>query len=370
MALVLALGSGKNQSPTMNPGLNMTLRRFLRVSLAGACLAVLAGAGVSGWAAPAAAETKAVVIMYHRFGETKYPSTNVTLEQFESHLRELQSGGYNVIALADIVDALLGARALPDRAVGLSIDDAFLSVYTEAWPRLKKAGFPFTLFVATGAVDRKLGGYMSWDQIRELAKDGVAIGSQTETHLHMPNAGNEKNLGELERSNKRFEEELGQRPSLIAYPYGESSLAVQAVVKEAGFIAAFGQHSGAIGSGGNNFDLPRFAMNESYGGLPRFKLGANALPLPVGDITPVDPLIGANNPPAMGFTITAPVKGLNRLSCFSSHDGRATLERLGEKRIEIRVGQAFPKGHTRVNCTLPAGDGRWYWFGRQFYRPK
>ena len=349
--------------------------RSLLTALAGACLVVLAalaGAGgvLIGGAAPAAAETRAVVIMYHRFGESRYPSTNVTLEQFEAHLRELSSGGYRVMALADIVDALLGAKTLPDRAVGLSIDDAFLSVYTEAWPRLKKAGFPFTLFVATGAVDHKQSGYMNWDQIREMARAGVAIGSHTETHLHMPDADDTRNRGELERSNKRFEEELGQRPSLIAYPYGESSLAVHTVVKEARFAAAFGQHSGAIGSGGNIFDLPRFAMNESYGGLPRFKLTANALPLPVIDITPADPMIGANNPPAMGFTITGPVKGLNRLSCFSSHDGRARLERLGQRRIEIRVKKAFPKGRTRVNCTLPVGDGRWYWFGRQFYRPK
>ncbi len=347
--------------------------RAARTILAGARLVVLVvlaatGGVLIGGSAPAAAETRAVVIMYHRFGESRYPSTNITLEQFEAHLRELRSGGYRVLALADIVDALLGGKTLPDRSVGLSIDDAFLSVYTEAWPRLKKAGFPFTLFVATGPVDRKQSGTMSWDQIREMARAGVAIGSQTETHLHMPDADSARNRDELERSNKRFEEELGRRPSLIAYPYGESSLAVQAVVKEAGFAAAFGQHSGVIGSGGNIFELPRFAMNENYSGLARFKLVANALPLPVADITPADPMIGANNPPVMGFTITGQLEGLNRLSCFSSHDGRARLERLGERRIEIRVNQAFPKGRTRVNCTLPAGDGRWYWFGRQFYR--
>ena len=184
--------------------------RALLTALAGACLVVLAalaGAGVVliGGTAPAAAKTRAVVIMYHRFGESRYPSTNVTLEQFEAHLRELSSGGYRVMALADIVDALLGAKTLPDRAVGLSIDDAFLSVYTEAWPRLKKAGFPFTLFVATGAVDHKQSGYMNWHQIREMVRAGVAIGSQTETHLHMPDADDTRNRGELERSNKRFE---------------------------------------------------------------------------------------------------------------------------------------------------------------------
>ncbi len=320
--------------------------------------------------APAKAGSNAVVIMYHRFGETKYPSTNITLEQFKTHLDELKSSKYKVMTLTEILAALNEGRPLPDRAVGLSIDDAFLSLYAEGWPRLKAAGFPFTLFVATDPVDQGTFGYMNWDQIREMARAGVTIGSQTASHLHMPKADPARNREELERSNKRFEEELGRRPLIFAYPYGESSMAVQAVVRETGFKAAFGQHSGAFGGGDNLFDLPRFAMNENYAGLARFRLAANALPLPVTDITPADPLIGAINPPAMGFTVDAAIKNLDRLACFSSNAGKAKLERLGERRVEIRVEEAFPKGRTRINCTLPAGGGRWHWFGRQFYRPE
>ncbi len=320
--------------------------------------------------APAKAGSNAVVIMHPRFGETKYPSTNVTLEQFEAHLDELKSSKYKVMALTEILAALAEGKPLPDRAVGLSIDDAFLSLYAEGWPRLKAAGFPFTLFVATDPVDQGTFGYMNWNQIREMARAGVTIGSQTASHLHMPKADPARNREELERSNKRFKEELGRRPLIFAYPYGESSMAVQAVVREIGFKAAFGQHSGALGGGDNPFDLPRFAMNENYAGLARFRLAANALPLPVTDITPADPLIGASNPPAMGFTVDAAIKNLDRLACFSSNAGKARLERLGERRVEIRVEEAFPKGRTRINCTLPAGGGRWHWFGRQYYRPE
>jgi peptidoglycan/xylan/chitin deacetylase (PgdA/CDA1 family) len=316
----------------------------------------------------AAAETNAVVLMYHRFGEHKYPTTNITLEQFESHIRELQSGPYRVLPVTKIAAALQDGAPLPDRAVGITIDDAFLSVYTEAWPRLKKAGLPFTLFIATGVVDGNVPGYMNWNQIREMAEAGVTIGGHTVSHLHMPDAVPGKVVEEIALSNSRFEEETGRRPEIFAFPYGESSLAVQAAVRDAGFTAAFGQHSGAVGSRLNPFDLPRFALNENYGGLDRFKLAVNALPLPVTDITPAEPLISSPNPPAMGFTAGPGLKDFGRLACFSSHAGRARLERLGERRIEIRVEAAFPKGRTRVNCTLPAEGGRWYWFGRQFYR--
>lgn len=344
----------------------MTLGRFIRFAFP--CIWVWFAFAIWPWGA-AAAETGAVVFMYHRFGETKYPSTNITLEQFEAHIRELTSGPYRVLPLPEIIKALRQGSPLPDRTVGLSIDDAFLSIYTEAWPRLKKSGLPFTLFVATGVVDGKVRGYMNWDQIREMASAGVTIGSHTVSHLHMPDKNQSKIQEEIEYSNRRFEKELGQGPEIFAYPYGESSLAVQEGVKENGFLAAFGQHSGAFGSRGNFFDLPRFAMNENYANLARFKLAANALPLPITDITPADPLISSENPPAMGFTAQPGIKGMDRLACFSSHEGRARLERLGERRFEIRVEQTFPKGRTRVNCTLPAGQGRWYWFGRQFYRP-
>lgn len=314
--------------------------------------------------------TGAVVMMYHRFGEKTLPSTNITIAQFEAHIAELKSGGYNVLGLPEIVDAMRAGRPLPDRAVGISIDDAYLSIYTEAWPRLRKAGLPFTLFVATDPIDQKLRNYMSWDQIKEMAAAGVTIGGHTGSHLHMPAHDRALNADEIRRSNERLKEMLGKVPRIFAYPYGESSLAVQMLARESGYVAAFGQHSGVIGSDGNLFDLPRFAMNETYGELSRFKLAANALPLPVRDITPADPLVGAVNPPAMGFTVAAGIKGLERLACFTSHEGRTRLERLGDRRFETRAKTAFPKGRTRLNCTMPAGDGRWRWFGRQFYIPE
>ncbi len=95
---------------------------------------------------------------------------------------------------------------------------------------------------------------------------------------------------------------------------------------------------------------------------------ASTLPLPVTDVTPADPLIDDTNPPAIGFTVDQSVEGLDRLNCFISPE-KARVERLGDTRIEIRVEQPFPAGRTRLNCTMPAGNGRWHWYGRQFVVP-
>lgn len=335
-----------------------------RAALAACCLSV----GID----LAYATSSAVVIMYHRFGENQYPSTNIRIDQFEAHLKTLTSGEFTVKSLTEITAALQRGNSLPDKTVGISIDDAFLSVYQKAWPRLREARLPFTLFIATDAIDKNLPGYMSWNQIRTLQKKGVEIGNQTASHPHMPYLSKSKLEAELSKSTKRFEEELGFAPKIIAYPYGEYSLAVGKVVKAAGFNAGFGQHSGVIHSDSDFFYLPRFAFNETFGGVNRLNLAARALPLPALDITPADPLLTPDvNPPPFGFTIGAKkIKNLNSISCYAPDGKKLRIERLGAARIEIRMDKKFSPGRSRVNCTLLDKGGRWRWFGRQFFVPK
>jgi peptidoglycan/xylan/chitin deacetylase (PgdA/CDA1 family) len=335
-------------------------------------LAALAVALVVFSGAARAADS-AVIVMYHRFGEEKYPSTNTTLAQLEDHVGELASGRYAVLPLRKIVEDLQAGRPLPDRAVGISIDDGFVSVIAEAWPRFKKAGLPFTLFTATDYHHQPIRGYMTWAQIQELAKDPlVDFGNHSASHLRMADASAETARGEIERAMKVWEEKIGRRPALFAYPFGEASLETIEAVKKAGFVAAFGQHSGAIGpeltkNPVEKFYLPRFAFNEQWGEAKRFRQTVNAVPLPVAELTPADPLVERPNPPAFGFTLARPVKGIERIVCHASHEGVGKIERLGEARIEVRFANPFPKGRTRINCTLPADEGRWHWFGRQFY---
>lgn len=306
--------------------------------------------------------------MYHRFGESAYPSTNTTLEQFEAHLEELARDKYQVLPVPEILVAIREDRELPDRAVGITIDDAYLSVYTQAWPRLRAAGFPFMLFVATDAIDAGYADYMNWDQIREMRDAGVVIGSQTASHLHMAANDAARNREDLARSNARFVAELGKRPDLFAYPFGEASAAVQKIVGEAGFVMAFGQHSGVVHATADPWYLPRFALNEAFGEIDRFRLVVNTLPIPFSDMTPPDPLLTAN-PPPFGFTLQSPDMPLNGLACYAVNQGKVQIDRLGP-RIEIRMEQKFEPGRGRINCTAPTADGRWRWLGMQYYVPK
>jgi peptidoglycan/xylan/chitin deacetylase (PgdA/CDA1 family) len=316
--------------------------------------------------APAKAADSAVVFMYHRFGEDTFPSTNIPLDQFEAHVQELKSGAYTVLPVPQIVAALREGRELPDRTIGLTIDGAYRSVYTEAFPRLKRANLPFTVFVATDSLDRSFGNIMTWDNLREMQRAGVTVGGMTASHPHMTDLDPADNRAELARARARFEAELGRAPELFAYPYGEYSLAVRDLVVNSGFAAAFGQHSGVAHRRADFNALPRFTLTESYASIERFRLAANALPLRVKDITPADPLL-RDNPPAFGFSVDPEIGDPGQIACFASQQGRTVIERLGSDRLEVRLNQPLPLGRSRINCTMPGPDNRWRWLGIQFY---
>lgn len=262
-------------------------------------------------------------------------------------------------------------QAYPEQTVIITVDDAYKSVIMEGWPRLKAAGIPMTLFVSTDPVDEKHSNYLTWNDIRQLRDEGVEIGHHTASHLHMPHAGLEAAMADVRRASLRFQEELGGVPPLFAYPYGEYTAELQTAIEEEGFEAAFAQFSGPIGPSEHLFALPRFPVNERFGNEARFKLISRAKALPVTDLIPNHPLIEEDrNPPVFGFTVDQSVRGLSAMACYPSHLGAAAeLVHPIPNRVEVRFEKAFPKGRNRINCTLPAGGGRWYWLGRFFYVP-
>ncbi len=328
-------------------------------------------AALASVSTPLGAAESAVVFLYQRFDDGAAPAASISPAQLEAHLDEIRAGDYNVASPGDVVAAFRRRDTLPERTIAITIDGAHASVYTEAWPRLRKAGVPFALFVASDVVAAGRAGYMSWDQIRELTRSGVAIGSLTARQARLPKLVGEAKARQLSRANRRFVEELGFQPTLLAYPFGAYGLAEKRLAKESRFIAAFGQHSGVGHPDADLYGLPRFLMNRRFGSVSRFRLAANALPLYLGDLTPVDTVLSAaDNPPLFGFTLAAEQGPLDRLRCFASNrPGPARIQRLGARRVEIRFEAPFPPGRGRINCTMPGDGGRWRWFGLQLYIP-
>ena len=120
-------------------------------------------------------KNSAVIFMYHKFDVSKYPSTNITLEQFESHLNEFNSNQYNILPLGVILNTIINDHKLPPNTIGITVDDANRSFLTTAWPRFKELNMPVTLFVSTKTIAPGNKNYLNWDEIRLLKKQGVTI---------------------------------------------------------------------------------------------------------------------------------------------------------------------------------------------------
>tara|TARA_R110002096_G_scaffold432240_1_gene648743 strand:- start:169174 stop:170154 length:981 start_codon:yes stop_codon:yes gene_type:complete len=313
-------------------------------------------------------EDSAVIIMYHRFGEGDFPTTNVTLEQIKQHIEELSKDIYNIVPLRTITEALNSGTNLPPRTIAVTIDDGYLSIYKEAWPILKAAGIPFTLFISTESVNDQNQRSMTWDQIRELDADAlVDIGHHGHAHAHMTKITIPEAMADIAKADEIYERELGYVPDIFAYPYGEYSEELIDAIKVKDYHAAVAQYSSVSSSKSNLMALPRFAFNESYSNLDRFKLIINSRALPVRDVLPRSPVLDIN-PPVVGFTVDSDIDGLGALNCFPSHMSKpATVNRIGGSRIEIRFEPPFPEGRHRINCTMPGPDGRWYWYGLPFF---
>ena len=120
-----------------------------------------------------------ISIMYHRFDESKYPSTNIQLEIFKQQLEIIEKEGIKFVHPKNFIESLSQNKS--ERKILLTVDDGLLSFYKNAWPILKQKKIPFILFVNT----REVGSYnyMNWDQILELHRsENVEIGNHSHSH--------------------------------------------------------------------------------------------------------------------------------------------------------------------------------------------
>ncbi|MCW9089628.1 MAG: polysaccharide deacetylase family protein [Gammaproteobacteria bacterium] len=317
-----------------------------------------------------------VVLMYHRFEENRYPSTNIRMAQFRAQLDYLQQEGFTFWPLRRMLDAIFNGHEIPDRTVALTVDDAYLSVYQQAYPLLKERKLPLTVFVSTTAIDQDHGGYMSWQQMREMQQHNIDFANHSASHLHltrrMDGEGKcqwlERVRQDIEQARQRLQQELGpQRLPLFAYPFGEYNGDIAKLLNKMGYLA-LGQHSGAIGPGSDKQALPRFPINERLAALDSFAVKASALPLLLALHHPEEPELAAENPPRLTLELepNAPLSA-GQITCYLGDGTRLESKEKSKRSLTVQASEPLPPGRSRYNCTAAANGGRFYWFSQPWF---
>ena len=300
--------------------------------------------------------------MYHRFNETKYPSTNIQMEVFKKHVKIIQNSGFSFLNPKFFKDTFFKEKL--EKSFLLTVDDGYNSFYKNAWPYLKENKIPFIIFISTEAVGKS--GYMDWEQIKEIEKyDFVTIGNHSHSHDYLVNFTFEQFKKDIEKSIEIFKSNLGYNPIFFSYPFGEWNLDQKEFISNF-FNFAFGQHSGVIDLNKDPYELPRFPINEKYGDLDRFKFLVKLLPLQYKKILPEEKIIETNNPPELKVEFFKEQK-IDNINCFSNEGNgwdksKITIE---NNFLEIQFRNKFNTRRGRINCSLNDNEG-WRWFGIQF----
>ena len=302
-------------------------------------------------------------LMYHRFNEYKYPSTNIQMDVFTQQIQEIKRLEYNFYDPKDLEKNFYIAKI--EKKILITIDDAFSSFYNFAWPYLKKEKIPFILFVSTESVGKN--GYMTWDQINELEKETFAyIGNHSHTHSYLVDLENDDFINDIETSSSIFKEKLGYNPIFFSYPFGEYSSLIKKYISK-NFNFSFGQHSGVIDVNKDRHELPRFPINEKYGDLKRFNFLINLNPLQYKTLYPSDKYLISNNPPKFSVDFFNEQKNINNINCFSDEGDKwdKSIINFNKKTLKLKFREKFNFRRGRVNCSLN-DNGVWRWFGVQF----
>ena len=224
-----------------------------------------------------------VVLSYHDIQDTvpaKTRTLTLSSDELVAQFSWLKSHGYHPVSLDDLLAARDGRRALPDKAVLLSFDDGYQSMYSRVFPLLKLYNYPAVLALVSDWMEAKPGTVitydddqfrreqlLNWDQVREMQKSGLV---EVISHSHQLHGGVSANpqgnlqpaaaarfydaatrryetdeqyrrriSDDLQRSVRILEQRLGAKPRALAWPYGSYTRDAAAAADQIGLSILF-----------------------------------------------------------------------------------------------------------------------------------
>jgi peptidoglycan/xylan/chitin deacetylase (PgdA/CDA1 family) len=319
-------------------------------------------------------ESHAIILQYHRFDESKYPSTDISMDLFKKQIEYLAKNNYNVMPLSTIVNYLSRKKELPPKTVAITMDDAYESVYTKAYPLLKKYKFPFTVFVNSSPIVHHSKNFASWEDMKEMGANGAEFANHTYTHQYLVrmDANNSKNYEkdvtkEIEKSETQLEENLGKyvctNPKMLAYPFGEFDARLMRLLEKLAYVG-IAQNSGPVSSDSDLLALHRFPMSGGFGKMEKFILKLHTLPLPLRETSNEDTIVDeSNNPPLFSIMLK---KELKDLQCFTSNGEKIKMNWLSKKHVQMQSNSLLKYPRDHYTCTAMASKGRWYWYSHMW----
>ncbi len=309
-------------------------------------------------------ESNITVLMYHRFNSEKYLDTSISSKKFNEHINYLIENNIKILPLDNLTDILENNHKFSEKLVFITIDDAYKSFYKFGFPILKKHKIPFSIFVSSKYIsENEKSDHMSWRMLKDISENNGLILNHSTSHRSFLALTNEELEKEVIQNQKKINKNLGAQPKIFSYPYGESNIKIEKKIENLGYEIAFSQHSAPISYNENKFRLPRYALNDEYGDLERFKLILNSKPLLVSDLNYQDTTINTENF-KLSFKTNVHAK---LISCFINNSALIIKEN-NNKNVTLFIKNLQPNNRYRINCTYKDKNNQLFWFGKMIKR--
>lgn len=207
-----------------------------------------------------------------------FPQT-LSASMLVNHFNWLRQNGYNIISWQQVIDAENGKGTLPEKAVLLSFDDGYRTMYNVIYPILKAYNYPAVFAPVVGWIDTPADGkihyankmlprnlFVTWQEIREMEQSGlVEIASHTYDSHHgvLANPGRsqipaiisptyidnkyetkaeyrQRLTQDFTQSAQSIYRNLGKPPRIMVWPYGKFNETAVEVARQAKMPHHFG----------------------------------------------------------------------------------------------------------------------------------
>lgn len=211
------------------------------------------------------------ILMYHYVSDLPEEADDIRIgltvspQQFEDHLIYLTENGYTSISLYEISSAINTGTPLPPKPVVLTFDDGYIDHYTHVYPLLKQYGFSGTFFVITSKADNAEVGYLTWDQIKEMAVSGMFIEAHTKTHPDLRERTREFLIYQILGSIESIRIHTQYPADGFAYPVGRYDASVLEIMREIGVEVAVTTEPGKLHTSSNLLELQRLRITGGMG---------------------------------------------------------------------------------------------------------
>ena len=188
---------------------------------------------------------------------------------FRRAMARLHDSGYRTLNLLEAWEHLRQGAGFPSRALVITFDDGYETVYKEAFPVLQRYGMSATVFLTVG--DRKTGNgrlpslegrsMLSWSDIREMQRGRIDFGAHTLTHPDLTRLPLEQVQSEIFESKTVIENALSAPVDTFAYPFGRYDERCREIVRQ-NFSLACSDELGVIKASSDRYALER--VDASY----------------------------------------------------------------------------------------------------------